>query len=147
MKENKWERLAVSMPDAMQSFGCIMAGDGRSVVVFGGSDSEGISDKIHVLDLMTMKWRQSKVLSLSRRVCPAFNHGEYALFVLQRSAVRLKGSGSTMSSWQSRMEWNMFIFCSQCTDISQPLWRIFWRRETSIHCLRCGLLSEKETRR
>ena len=61
MKENKWERLAVSMPDAMQSFGCIMAGDGRSVVVFGGSDSEGISDKIHVLDLMTMKWRQSKV--------------------------------------------------------------------------------------
>ena len=61
MKEDRWEQLEVRMPDEMQSFGCVATGDGRSVIVFGGSDSKGISDKIYILDLMTMQWRQSKI--------------------------------------------------------------------------------------
>ena len=62
LSQNKWERLELTMPDKMQSFGCVITRNCKNVIIFGGSDSLGISDKIYVLDLLEMQWRKSSVI-------------------------------------------------------------------------------------
>ena len=56
-----WHKLDTKMPDEMQSFACVLSGDCQNVLIFGGSDSKGISRKIRILNLESMKWRVSKI--------------------------------------------------------------------------------------
>ena len=60
-QEFKYEKLDLKMPDKMQSFGCLITMDNRYVLIIGGSDSNGLTDKIYVLSLLTMTWYLSKV--------------------------------------------------------------------------------------
>eukprot|EP01084_Bolivina_argentea_P190589 327473_1 len=62
INEQKWEKLKVKMPKKMESFGCVISLNGECVIIFGGSDSSGIVNKIYVLNLMRMEWKESNVL-------------------------------------------------------------------------------------
>lgn len=60
----KWEKLELTMPDKMQSFGCVITLNCKHVLIFGGTDSKGFvggNDKIYILDLVEMEWSLSKI--------------------------------------------------------------------------------------
>merc|ERR1711971_773891 len=61
IESNEWSQLETTMPDKMQSFGCVITGDCEYVLILGGSDSQGLSEKIHVLELEGMRWRESQI--------------------------------------------------------------------------------------
>eukprot|EP00483_Globobulimina_turgida_P005227 UN05237 len=60
---SRWEKLGVRVPDKMQSFGSVISENGEYVILIGGSNSDGLSDKIYILNLLSMKWRLSNVIS------------------------------------------------------------------------------------
>eukprot|EP01084_Bolivina_argentea_P261736 442444_1 len=60
--ENIWCKLDINMPDKMQSFGSVITQNAKYVIIIGGQNSNGISDKIYILNLLNMKWSQSKII-------------------------------------------------------------------------------------
>merc|ERR1740123_634964 len=59
----EWELLDVKLPDKMQSFGCLITEDCENLIVLGGCDEDGLNEKIYILNLKTMKWKLSGVVS------------------------------------------------------------------------------------
>ncbi len=66
--EEKCEKLAVKLPDKMQSFGCLISFDCECLMILGGCDEDGLNEKIYILNLVTMKWRISKIISPFRGI-------------------------------------------------------------------------------
>ena len=54
--KKKWEKLDVTLPHRMREFGAILSKNEKKLVIFGG-----YKDMIHILDIETMEWSESRI--------------------------------------------------------------------------------------
>eukprot|EP00484_Ammonia_sp_Unknown_P016751 CAMPEP_0197041218 /NCGR_PEP_ID=MMETSP1384-20130603/17796_1 /TAXON_ID=29189 /ORGANISM="Ammonia sp." /LENGTH=491 /DNA_ID=CAMNT_0042472099 /DNA_START=36 /DNA_END=1511 /DNA_ORIENTATION=- len=77
MNEQEWQKLKVRMPQKMQSFASVVTDDCQFALIIGGSNDEGLSDKIYILNLGSMQWKLSNV------VCPTQGIGYNNVIIMK----------------------------------------------------------------
>eukprot|EP01084_Bolivina_argentea_P275833 470499_1 len=68
VNNTQWKKLKIKLPDKMQSFGCLISYNCEYVLILGGCDGDGLNDKIYILNLLSMKWSISKIISPFRGI-------------------------------------------------------------------------------